>query len=162
VQQFLAPVVAGGRGQVALLPCHSSDVNGGQLLSHLGAPARFVSIDGSHERDDVFWDLGLAEQVVGPGGVVALDDFINPVTLGVNEAANLFFATPRRLVPWAYIENKLFLCQEHWSHRYRQMLEAIVMRDEIERHSKVFRENNSAGRNLVEQRLWGSTLLIVN
>lgn len=162
VRRFLEPVLAGGRGQVVLMVAHSTDLNASALLSHLADRARFISIDGSHERDDVFWDLGLAEQVIGPGGVVALDDFINPVTLGVNEAVHMFFAQPRRLVPWAFIENKLFLCQSHWSERYRHMLEETVMSDERERHSEVFREHNKIGRNLVEQRLWGNALLIIN
>jgi hypothetical protein len=162
VRQFLDPALAGNRADVHLLQAYSTDLDATLLLSHLAVRARFISIDGSHERNDVFWDLGLAEQVIAPAGIVAVDDFINPVTLGVNEAVHLFFAQPRRLVPWAYIENKLFLCQTQWSYNYRQMLEEKVMHDDVERHSKVFREHVQISRGLVEQRLWGSPLLIVN
>jgi hypothetical protein len=56
----------------------------------------------------------------------------------VNEGVHLFFSQPRRLVPWAYIENKLFLCQAPWAQRYKRMLESIVMGDTIEQHSRGF------------------------
>jgi acyl carrier protein phosphodiesterase len=162
VWQHLEPALDGNRANVHLLQAYSTDLDANALLSQLVDRARFISVDGSHERDDVFWDLGLAEQVITPGGIVAVDDFINPVTLGVNEAVHLFFAQPRRLVPWAYIENKLFLCQSQWSHQYRQMLEDKMMHDDVVRHSKVFQEHVKIGRGLVEQRLWGKPLLIVN
>jgi hypothetical protein len=162
VRQLVAPALAGKATSVELLPAYSTDLEASYLLSELGERARFISIDGSHESNDVFWDLRLAEQLVGPAGVVAVDDFINPVALGVNEAVHRFFAQPRRLVPWAYIENKLFLCQSQWASQYRQMLEETVLRDTIEPHSKVFQNHTKIGRSLVEQRLWGSPLLIVN
>jgi hypothetical protein len=162
VMQYLEPARYGRHVAIDLLAAFSTTLTTDVLLTHLGERARFISVDGSHRRNDVFWDLTLAEQLVAPRGIVAVDDFINPVAFGVNEAVHLFFAQPRRLVPWAYIENKLFLCLEPWSHNYRQMLEEVVMRDDRERHSKVFQEHLKIGRNLVEQQLWGSVLLIVN
>lgn len=162
VMEYLQPALGANHANVHLLPAYSTDLTADVLLSHLADRARFISVDGSHERNDVFWDINLAEQLVAPGGIVAVDDFINPVTLGVNEAVHLFFAQPRRLVPWAYIENKLFLCQSQSSHIYRQMLEETVMRDDREPHSKSFQDNVKIARGLVEQRLWGSPLLIVN
>jgi len=162
VMQYLQPALGGSNANIDLLAAYSTDLTADMLMSRLVARARFISVDGSHERNDVFWDLRLAEQLVGAAGIVAVDDFINPVTLGVNEAVHLFFAQPRRLVPWAYIENKLFLCPSQWSDNYRRMLEETVMRDDRERHSKVFQEHVKIGRVLVEQRLWGSPLLIVN
>jgi SAM-dependent methyltransferase len=161
VRQLLEPALRGGRAHLQLLPAFSTDLDASLLLSHLVERARFISVDGSHECNDVYCDLGLAEQVLAPGGVVALDDFLNPVTLGVNEAVHRFFGQPRRVVPWAFIENKLFLCQTQWSHRYRNMLEDVVMRDAAEPHSKVFRDHAQVGRGLVEQRLWGHPLLMV-
>ncbi len=139
----------------------STDLTASRVLGHLTARARFISVDGSHERDDVHWDLELAEQVLGPGGIVAVDDFINPLTFGVNEATHLFFVRPRRLVPWAYIENKLFLSDRAWAPRLRAMLEQTVMHDDTEPHSRVFRERALESRGLVEQRLWGSTVMLL-
>lgn len=162
VLEHVGPALGENEGNVQLLQAYSTDIDARFLISQLGSRARFISIDGSHEKEDVFWDLNLAEQVVGPGGVVAVDDFINPVTFGVNEAVHAFFSQPRRLVPWAYIENKLFLCQRHWARGYMEMLEEAVMQDKVEHHSTVFQEHARTARGLVEQHLWGSPLLIVN
>lgn len=162
VLKYVAGAIGDNRDNIILVPAHSTDFDAVSVLSILGEKARFISIDGSHERDDVFWDLCLAEQIVSAGGVVAIDDFINPVAFGVNEAVHLFFSHPRRVTPFAYIENKLFVCHRHWADRYKSMLEASVMHDDVEPHSKVFREHVKIGRGLVEQRLWGSSLLIVN
>ncbi len=149
-------------GKPALL-CRSlsSDCTVASILSQIGERPRFISVDGSHDRDDVYWDLELSEQLLGPGGIVAVDDFMNCLTFGVNEATHLFFAKPRRLVPWAYIENKLFLADRSWAPRFRTTLEEIVMRDEAEPHSRTFREHLSRARGLVEQRLWGAPVLLL-
>lgn len=139
VQNTIRPVIADTRAILILLQCHSVELDAATLLQHLNEKARFISVDGSHERNDVYWDLCLAEQLIAPGGIVAVDDFINPAAFGVNEATHLFSSHPRRLVPWAYIENKPFLCQSPWAQRYRDMLEAIATRDQTEAHSKHFR-----------------------
>ena len=118
----------------------------------------------THDLDVVVGDSGvhLAQVERDRLGVVAVDDFINPIAFGVNEAVHKFFAQPRRLVPFAYIENKLFLCQAQWSQRYREMLERAVTQDDREAHAKTFRNHLSISRHLIEQRLWGSSLLVIN
>jgi predicted O-methyltransferase YrrM len=161
VQATIQPLLANSQAIAILLQCASVELDAGELLKHLAAKARFISVDGSHDRNDVYLDLCLAEQLIAPGGIVAVDDFINPCAFGVNEATHLFFARPRRVVPWAYIENKLFLCQPPWAQRYRHMLETIVTQDSIERHSKHFQAYVTKARNVVEQPLWGSTVLIL-
>jgi hypothetical protein len=161
VQQTVTPLLGGGAAIAILIPAHSTELDAPGLLDHLSERARFISVDGSHECHDVFWDLRLSEQLLAPGGVVAVDDFINPIAFGVNEAVHRFFLQPRRLVPWAYIENKLFLCHAHWAQRYTAMLEHIIMDDATERHSDVFRRHIGISRQLVERTLWGSSLLIL-
>ena len=47
---------------------------------------RFIHIDGSHAYDQVRQDLLLAKQLLVPGGIVALDDFLSPHTPGVTLA----------------------------------------------------------------------------
>ena len=161
VQQTVLPLLRNSRALVILMQAYSMELDAGALAQQLDGTARFISIDGSHERNDVFWDLGLAEKLLAPAGIIAVDDFINPAAFGVNEAVHLFFAQPRRLVPWAYIENKLFLCQPPWAQRYKDMLETIVMQDTIEPHSRHFQQYARGARNVVEQKLWGASLLIV-
>jgi hypothetical protein len=143
-----------------LVKCFSTDMGASDLLQMLGGKPRFVSIDGSHERNDVFWDLRLAEEILALKGIVAVDDFLNPLTLGVNEAVNLFFAQPRNLAPFAYIANKLFLARPTSAGEIGKALEAIVEHDNDPR-SQDFRKRAEHGRHHVEQRMWGHPLLIL-
>jgi predicted O-methyltransferase YrrM len=113
VLAFLNSVSADYR-KIFLIKSRSSEWSARDLIAELGAPARFISIDGSHDKLDVLWDLRLAEQLTSKEGVVAVDDFLNPIALGVNEAVNQFFLQPRNLVPWAYLPNKLFLARPAW------------------------------------------------
>jgi hypothetical protein len=41
------------------------------------------------------------------------------------------------------------------------MLEQKLMQDEVELHSRRFREARKEARGLVEQRLWGATVLLL-
>ncbi|MGH6845756.1 MAG: class I SAM-dependent methyltransferase, partial [Methylocella sp.] len=132
-----------------------------QLLQILGADPRFISIDGSHECDDVFWDLRLAEEMLAPHGLVAVDDFMNMVAMGVNVGVNKFFATPRNLAPFAYTSNKLFLCRPELAPSYRHAFEQMVVADQIEPLSAKFRQTAAVNRSGVEQTLWGKLLVVV-
>jgi hypothetical protein len=138
----------------------SSEWSAPRLLPELGQPARFISVDGSHEKGDVFWDLRISEELVSTEGIVALDDFLNPMTLGVNEAVNAFFQQPRNLVPFAYIANKLLLSRPLWADRYKLHLEQISMNDDSEPRSRTFRDNLKNGRHFVEINLFGAKILI--
>ena len=64
----------------------SGDLSARTLLKELGSEARFISVDGSHEYDDVLWDLRVAEQVLAAAGIISVDDIINPICLGVAAA----------------------------------------------------------------------------
>jgi hypothetical protein len=148
-------------GKLVLIEGPSSEWNARDLITELGEPARFISIDGSHDKSDVFWDLRLAEEVISKEGVVAVDDFLNPVAFGVNEAVNQFFLQPRNLVPWAYLPNKLFLARPAWADRYKTFLEEAVLRDEVGPESNRFRENLYKGRHNVEVTLFSQKILII-
>jgi hypothetical protein len=148
-------------GKLVLIKGPSSEWSARDLITVLGEPARFISIDGSHDKSDVFWDLRLAEEVISKEGVVAVDDFLNPVAFGVNEAVNQFFLQPRNLVPWAYLPNKLFLARPAWADRYKTFLEEAVLRDEAGPESNRFRENLDKGRHHIEAPLFSNKVLIV-
>jgi hypothetical protein len=147
--------------QISLWRRSSVNCTAGEIEAALGGRPRFISVDGSHEVSDAFWDMRLAEELLGDGGVVAVDDFLNPVTMGVSEAVFAFFTQARRFVPFAFIENKLFLTTRAWSARYREMLEDIAMNDDIEQHSAEFRRLLAVDRNLVDQRLWNAPVLVL-
>jgi len=139
----------------------STQCSARELMGILKAPPRFFSIDGSHDYEDVFWDLRLAEDILSPGGIIAADDFLNPMTLGVNEAVNAFFSTPRSLAPFAYIANKLFLCRPPMASKMMEMIENYVRADQLEPRSATFRENDARDRNSVEVTIWRRRLLII-
>jgi hypothetical protein len=160
VLAFLS-LVSADYDKTFLIKGSSREWNASDLVTKLGDPARFISIDGSHDKSDVLWDLKLAEELTSKEGVVAVDDFLNPTTLGVNEAVNQFFLQPRNLVPWAYLPNKLFLTRPAWACRYKAFLEEAVLRDETRLESNRFRENLQKGREHVEVTLFSEKILIV-
>lgn len=160
VRASLEPLAAAGT-RATFIAKPSTDCSAGELLGALGAEPRFISVDGSHECDDVFWDLRLCEEILAPKGIVAVDDFLNPVTLGVNDAVNRFFATPRNLAPFAYVANKLFLSRPSMVAEYMKTLEAVVVADQREPRSATFREQAAKWRGWVEQKMWGRTFLVI-
>lgn len=97
---------------VRLTPARSVEHDAESLLALLGAPARFISIDGSHNFDDVQHDLEICDAVLADDGIIACDDFLNAVRLGVGQAIHQHLAKAPDLVPFAYVQNKLFLCRK--------------------------------------------------
>jgi hypothetical protein len=148
------------RAKVELLRCFSHECTPADLISRLGGLARFISVDGSHDAPDVLFDLELSEQIISANGIIALDDFINPVAIGVNEGTHLFFARPRRVVPFAYIDNKLFLAHRSIANAYREFIEQAIRQDDFESASQTFRERSATSRHLVEQMLWGHPVIM--
>ena len=136
----------------------SSTVRANQILSTIGAP-RFVSIDGAHDYENVFRDLELVETILSPSGIVAVDDFLNPKTLGVNQAVNAFYARPRKMVPVAYISNKLFLAHASREEEYRDAIESLIVAGD-DPQSASFREFVEKGRSHVEQPFFGHRVIL--
>lgn len=161
VEAGLGALAAGMDPKPVLIERRSTDLQAEQLLAVLGDYARFISVDGSHQMADVFWDLRLAEVMLAPGGIVALDDFLNPQAIGVNEAAHRFFGTPRNLVPFALITNKLFLCRKAMHDDYKTLLEMNLRAAPETDAAKRFVAEREKGRDYVEGQLWGDPFLIV-
>jgi hypothetical protein len=139
----------------------SSALTSRDLLAALGVPSRFVSVDGSHDYEDVLWDMQLAEGVLGPNGIVAADDFVNPLCLGVNQAINEYLSSPKGVVPFAYIANKLFLCRRHMHDRYLEAIEKFVLADTDDFRGTTFSEQRKLKRENCFTRFSGSELLVV-
>jgi hypothetical protein len=109
----------------------------------------------------VLADLVLAEAVLSADGIIAVDDFLCPEALGVNEAVNRYFATARPLVPFAYTANKLFLCRSAAAERYFRAFESSVVADQRDARSANFRACLPDLRWLVDQPLFGSRVIVV-
>ncbi len=73
---------------------------------------RFMSIDGGHTAPIVINDLRLAEQTMLAGGVVALDDILNPAWPGVVTGLAGYLAQAGTLRPFALVPNKLLLATD--------------------------------------------------
>jgi hypothetical protein len=71
---------------------------------------KFLSIDAGHTIQHACNDLHLAQELLVSGGVVALDDYMSVHWPGVTEGFYRFMsAGNRRLKPFLYFQNKLFL-----------------------------------------------------
>lgn len=134
------------------------------MRQRLGASARFASIDGSHEFDDVMWDLSVARDVLLPGGIVAVDDYLHPICLGVTAATDRFLAQVIDLVPFAYVANKLFLCRPGWADHYRADLERAILADRHDPKGAAFGaqvDADAAARGNIEAAYAGYRILTV-
>ncbi len=82
-------------------------------------PVKFFSVDAGHTPENVVNDLSLVQDILAPGGIVALDDYLNPYWEGVTDGFYRFMASHnRRLRPFLFFRNKLFLTtiSEHRDH----------------------------------------------
>jgi hypothetical protein len=91
---------------------------------------KFFSIDAGHTVHHASNDLSLAQEVLAAGGVIALDDYMSVHWPGVTEGFYRFMhAQNRRLKPFLYFQNKLFLTtlSEHDAvlRQFRTGIEAI-------------------------------------
>ena len=153
----------GSVNDLKLLKQDSTTLAADTTLALLGTRPRFVSIDGAHFAEPVRSDLMLAEAIIAEEGVVALDDFLNPVAIGVNEGFYKYaFATEqRKLVPFLYIENKLFLCNRHKHDTYFNFVLDMFDGDENFPAKERFLDLYNRGRHWVEHELVGTKLWVV-
>lgn len=91
---------------------------------------KFFSIDAGHTIQHAYNDLCLVQEVLVPGGVVALDDYMSVHWPGVTEGFYRFmYSGNRRLKPFLYFQNKLFLttAPQHASclRQFRTAIEAL-------------------------------------
>jgi hypothetical protein len=90
---------------------------------------KFFSIDAGHTIQHACNDLTLVQEVLVPGGIIALDDYMSVHWPGVTEGFYRFmYSQNRRLRPFLYFQNKLFLTtvSQHGSclQQFRTAIEA--------------------------------------
>lgn len=145
-------------GHVTLWERYSSSVTAQDIVTAIGKP-RFISVDGAHDYPSVYRDLVLCEEVLDQSGLVAVDDFLNPLAIGVNQAVNHFLSVPRRLVPVAYIANKLFMAHCSIDADYRIAFEDIMAAGE-DPFAEKFRARAESGRHHIEQDFYGHKVIL--
>jgi hypothetical protein len=99
--------------------------------------------------------------LLGPGGIIAVDDFLNPLAIGVNEAVNVYMNVPRRVVPFAYVPNKLLLCHRSHVGNYKAVIEECAIMDTVDPRASTFREALSRDHMRAERVLFGQKVLVI-
>jgi hypothetical protein len=85
---------------------------------------RLFSVDGSHTAAHTFADLTTAAQLLNAEGLIILDDFYNPDWPGVQEGCHRFLMnSPGDVAPFAYGNNKLYLCKPGAQVKYLHLVE---------------------------------------
>jgi len=156
--------VFGSTSSLQLIRADSRTLTCEQVIAALGGqkPA-FVSVDGDHGAPAVCRDLAFAKSILAEGGVIAVDDFLNPRAIGVSEGTYRFFIETREefLRPFAYCANKLFVAESSYHDRYRRAIFAFVEEMPELAVTKEFKRLEQIGREYIEQPLLGSKTLIL-
>lgn len=114
---------AAGPERLHMIERSSTTVPAVELLAAAGGPFQFISVDGDHTMRGCLHDLHLAQQVLAPGGIVAVDDICNMSCPGVVEATVRYGVTPgATLRPFAIVGNKLFMTDQAHCAEYRTAL----------------------------------------
>lgn len=145
---------------IILLKEYSNRCNPEKILKIVKSYPRFISVDGSHDYDEVYLDLILSEKIINTAGIIAVDDFINPLTLGVNEAVHKFFNTPKCIVPIAYISNKLFLAHRSFAQEYKNFIEINLLKYNEEVEVQSYINNGKIARHMIEQKLFNNDIIV--
>jgi hypothetical protein len=99
----------------------SRDVTADELIRMGGGKFQFISVDGDHTMAGCLHDLHLADRMLAPGGIVAVDDIMNPTCPGVVESVVRYSLEAHApYVPIAIVGNKLFMTQKSYCERFRQ------------------------------------------
>ncbi len=77
-------------------------------------PFRLFSVDGCHTVEHTLADLQTAQECLAPGGVIILDDYMQPHWPGVTQAVSLFCGAVPRVAPFLYAHHKLFFVGVGW------------------------------------------------
>jgi predicted O-methyltransferase YrrM len=100
------------------------------LLAKLaGRRPRFIHIDGEHSRAALARDLELATAVLGPAGLIVLDDMLHPGYPTLMVAVHEYLARHPEMCVLAIIDRetvvaatKFVLCRTEWFKRYEEKL----------------------------------------
>lgn len=93
-------------------------------------PFRLFSVDGCHTAEHTLADLRTAQDCLAPGGVIILDDYMQPHWPGVTQAVSLFCGSVPRVAPFLYAHHKLFFVGLGWhAHFLRACIEAFGTQD---------------------------------
>jgi hypothetical protein len=106
---------------VQVVQKNSREVTAGELIALGGGKFQFISVDGDHTMPGCLYDMRLAEEMLADGGIVAVDDIMNPTCPGVVDAVMRYtLEANTALAPMGIVGNKLFMTQATHCERFRQ------------------------------------------
>jgi hypothetical protein len=149
---------------LALVTADSRSLNAGDLLAMLGnVQPSFISIDGDHSSEAVRSDLVLATAALRPGGIIAVDDFMNPRAMGVSEGVYRYFLLDERgsMRPFAHCGNKLFVAERHYHEMYCNAISLFFEQEPTLPMVQQFNSFRNLGPSYVEQHILGVTVIAV-
>jgi hypothetical protein len=128
----------------ALLQASSLDLAPGDITAEVGR-VRFFSVDGGHEKHHVDHDSALALASLSDEGIIAFDDFFNPLYPNVSVSVLDFLGKhPNDLAPFCISKSKLYVCRSQHHRLYLELSKSLKMWARVKSESFDF-----AGRSVV-------------
>ncbi len=134
-----------------------------EINGALSGKPRFISVDGAHTAKAVYSDLVLSQQLLAEGGIVAIDDVLNPRAIGVGEGAYRYFidTAGKGLAPFAYCANKLYAASHDQVEIFSKLAWQFVAENPTLQVASEFNQLMAKGRDWVEQELFGFPVVIL-
>jgi len=116
--------------RVVPVVANTQDLKPEDILSKAkGRPLRYLHIDGGHEPWILASDLELANQVMGAGGILCLDDMLHPQYPELPTVVHGFLAQHPEWVTFCIVDRadifaaaKYMICKREFSERYARFL----------------------------------------
>jgi hypothetical protein len=119
---------AGGDSRLRLRRGDTLDLGAADLLEAGGGPFRLFHMDGGHTQAIALHDFGLGVATLAPGGVVAVDDYFNPLFPGVGDGVRAWLtANPGSgIVPAAIGGGKVWFCARADAEAYQAAARTLL------------------------------------
>ena len=114
--------LTGDTSSLEILATDSTKISSDDVFRILDGRLRLLSIDGGHLKNIVAHDLRTASGCLADGGIVLVDDYLNPEFPGVAEGTLSFLMTNRELRPFCVSRQKLYLTTNGYEAKYTRLL----------------------------------------
>ncbi|MGI9085742.1 MAG: class I SAM-dependent methyltransferase [Aeromicrobium sp.] len=106
----------------------STQLTGSEVRELAHGPVRMFSVDGGHTEETVHVDMRTAEQSIGPGGIVVVDDVFNEEWPGVSVGTLRYLDGGGTLVPFAIAYNKTYFTDNDHAALFREAIRRVYGR----------------------------------
>lgn len=113
---------AGESEAVEVMATDSTSISGADIAAGVGGKLRLLSIDGGHLREIIAHDLRTASECLADGGIVMVDDYLNPEFPGVAEGTLAFLSSDPTLRPFCVSTEKLYLTTSDYAGEYARLI----------------------------------------